>query len=257
MTEPTMKTQTRWVVLLLAFVLVPAGYSDRKSDEGQPARGPRAAPAPAPEATPAPAQRPPASSTPATPEPAPELRAGQEPAPSTKRPATPPEPTKPEPAKPEPAKPEPTKPEPAKPEPATPEPARPQEPTPAPATPSALQEPVATAAGKTTAKEFVVLTGAPLGGVRLAHTLHVERAGNACTRCHHASRPEKPATAPQQACADCHTKVAAAPMKTKYQAAFHNPTAQSGTCIDCHKAENAKGKHAPVKCTECHKKENR
>jgi len=246
-----MKTQARWAVLLLAFVLVPAGCSDKTSDERPPAPAPQAAPTPAPEAAPTPEQRP-ALSTPATPEPAPELRAAKEPAPSTKRPATPPEPTKPEPAKPEPAKPEP-----AKPEPAAPEPARPQEPTPAPATSSAPQKPVATALGKTTAKEFVVLTGAPLGGVRLAHTLHVERAGNACTRCHHASRPEQPATAPQQACADCHTKVAASPMTTKYQAAFHNPMAQSGTCIDCHKAENAKGKHAPVKCAECHKKDNR
>ena len=45
-------------------------------------------------------------------------------------------------------------------------------------------------------------------------------------------------------------------MKTKLQAAFHNPTAQAGLCIDCHKAENAKGKKAPVKCADCHKKEN-
>lgn len=45
-------------------------------------------------------------------------------------------------------------------------------------------------------------------------------------------------------------------MKTKLQAAFHNPTATAGLCIDCHKAEDAKGKKAPVKCADCHKKEN-
>ena len=101
----------------------------------------------------------------------------------------------------------------------------------------------------------MVLTGAPMGGVRLEHKLHVERAGNTCEGCHHASKPEKPATAPQQACSACHTKVAAPPMKTKYQAAFHNPMAQSGTCVDCHKAQNLKGKKAPVKCAECHKKD--
>lgn len=105
-------------------------------------------------------------------------------------------------------------------------------------------------------KDVVMLTGSPLGGVRLQHKAHVERAGGTCTACHHASRPQKPASAPQQVCSECHTKAATAPMKTKYQAAFHNPTAQAGTCIDCHKVENAKGKKAPLKCTECHKKEN-
>ena len=43
-------------------------------------------------------------------------------------------------------------------------------------------------------------------------------------------------------------------MKTRLQAAFHDVKAQSGTCIDCHKKENAKGKKAPLKCQECHKK---
>jgi hypothetical protein len=50
--------------------------------------------------------------------------------------------------------------------------------------------------------------------------------------------------------------VAIPPMKTKLQAAFHNPTATAGTCIDCHKAETAKGKVTPLKCLGCHKKEN-
>jgi len=116
----------------------------------------------------------------------------------------------------------------------------------------------ATAAGSKTAaaKDVVVLTGAPIGGVKLSHKLHVDRAANDCAKCHHASKPQKPEKTPQQACSDCHTKVAAAPMKTKYQAAFHDQTAQKGTCIDCHKAQNAKGKKAPVKCADCHKKAN-
>jgi nitrate/TMAO reductase-like tetraheme cytochrome c subunit len=40
-------------------------------------------------------------------------------------------------------------------------------------------------------------------------------------------------------------------MKTSLQAAFHDPKAAAGTCIDCHKQ---KGGPAPVKCLECHKK---
>lgn len=107
------------------------------------------------------------------------------------------------------------------------------------------------------AKDVLLLTGSPLGGVKFQHKLHVARAGNNCATCHHASRPEKPATVPQQACSNCHTSVAAAPMKTKRQAAFHNPTAQSGTCIDCHKAERAKAKKPPANCMDCHKKENK
>jgi hypothetical protein len=59
-----------------------------------------------------------------------------------------------------------------------------------------------------------------------------------------------------QKCQDCHTKAATAPMKTNTQRAFHDATAKKGTCVDCHTAENAKGKKAPTKCNECHKKEN-
>jgi hypothetical protein len=106
-------------------------------------------------------------------------------------------------------------------------------------------------------QDVVILRGAALGGVRLEHKLHAERAGNTCVGCHHPSMPQKPATAPQQACSDCHTKAATPPMKTNYQGAFHDPKGQSGTCMDCHKAENAKGRAAPLKCMECHKKENR
>lgn len=124
-------------------------------------------------------------------------------------------------------------------------------------TPAAPPEPAPTESKKAVAKDVLVLTGSPLGGVRFEHKLHVARAGNNCATCHHASRPEKPASAPQQACSDCHMSVAAPPMKTKRQAAFHNPTAQSGTCIDCHKAEGAKAKKPPLNCMECHKKENK
>lgn len=61
---------------------------------------------------------------------------------------------------------------------------------------------------------------------------------------------------PEKACSVCHTSTAMPPMKTKLQAAFHNPTATAGTCIDCRKAQNAKGGAARVKCLDCHKKEN-
>lgn len=109
---------------------------------------------------------------------------------------------------------------------------------------------------KKTPKDIVILKGAPMGGVKFNHKAHTGERGVKCETCHHPSKPEKPSTAAQQACMDCHTPVAAAPMKTKRQAAFHNPTATAGTCINCHKAENAKGKKAPVKCMDCHKKEN-
>lgn len=122
---------------------------------------------------------------------------------------------------------------------------------------AAPQEPAPAPAKSAAPKDVIVLTGSPLGGVRFEHKLHAARAGNNCATCHHPSRPEKPASAPQQACSDCHLKKAAAPMKTIYQGAFHNPVAQSGTCIDCHKAENAKGKKAPVGCMDCHKQENK
>ena len=103
-------------------------------------------------------------------------------------------------------------------------------------------------------KDVILLKRAALGTVKFEHKLHTERTAK-CENCHHASKPEKANAAPQQACSDCHTKVAKAPMKTKLQAAFHNPTAATGTCIDCHKSETAKGKAAPVKCLGCHKKE--
>jgi DnaJ-class molecular chaperone len=98
----------------------------------------------------------------------------------------------------------------------------------------------------------IILKGAPMGGVKFLHSQH----NQACTTCHHASKPEKPAKTATQPCADCHTKAATPPMKTKLQAAFHNPTATAGVCIDCHKKEAAAGKKAPSKCADCHQKAN-
>jgi hypothetical protein len=103
--------------------------------------------------------------------------------------------------------------------------------------------------------DTAVLTGAPLGNVTLSHKAHTATYGAKCESCHHASKPEKPMKATQQKCGDCHTKVATAPMKTKLQAAFHNPMAKKGTCVDCHTQAAAKGnKKVPAKCADCHKK---
>ena len=107
-----------------------------------------------------------------------------------------------------------------------------------------------------TPKDVMILKGNPMGGVKYLHAAHAKDRAIKCETCHHASKPEKPATAKQQACGECHVKVAVAPMKTNYKMAFHDATAKKGVCIDCHLAENAKGKKAPVKCTECHQKAN-
>jgi hypothetical protein len=113
------------------------------------------------------------------------------------------------------------------------------------------------AAAQTKPQDSYILKGAPMGGVKLDHKTHSEtHAAKKCETCHHPSKPEKAATAPQQACFDCHATPAKAPMKTNRQLTFHNPLAKAGTCIDCHTAENAKGKKAPVKCLDCHKKSN-
>ena len=105
-----------------------------------------------------------------------------------------------------------------------------------------------------TAPGTVILKGAPMGGVKFDHKAHAAMAK--CDTCHHASKPEKALKSAHENCQDCHTSTVAAGMKTKTQAAFHNPMATSGICIDCHKAENAKGKKAPTKCAECHQKAN-
>ena len=99
----------------------------------------------------------------------------------------------------------------------------------------------------------ITLQGAPMGAVKFDHTAHLKVAGK-CEVCHHASKPQKPLKAPQEACTDCHTNPATPPVTTKLQAAFHNPTATAGLCIDCHKTQNSQGKAAPVKCADCHKK---
>ena len=107
-----------------------------------------------------------------------------------------------------------------------------------------------------TAPDTIILKGNPMGGVKFMHTLHSKDRGIKCETCHHASKTEKPAKSATQSCADCHTKTATAPMKSTYKLAFHDAMAKKGTCIDCHTAENAKGKKAPTKCMECHQKAN-
>ena len=81
-----------------------------------------------------------------------------------------------------------------------------------------------------------VVLPAPNGAVTFAHAAHV-KVGKCAEKC-----------------GDCHTKTATPPVTTKLQAAFHNPTATAGTCINCHKTQNAAGKKAPAKCADCHKK---
>jgi hypothetical protein len=215
---------------MLAFLLAAAGCTGKKPDEQPQKPAAEQSPAPAPAAQPAPEQPTQTRPAPARPEAVPQ-RPKQEPSPSpaAEPPALVPEARKPEPTRPPEAKP----------------------------TPKEEAKPAAAESKTAVARDVVVLTGSPLGGVRFEHKLHAARAASNCAACHHASRKEKPATAPQQACSDCHSKAAAPPMKTRYQAAFHNPTAQSGICIDCHKAESAKAKKAPLKCVECHKKENK
>ncbi len=101
----------------------------------------------------------------------------------------------------------------------------------------------------------VILKGAPMGAVKFDHSVHVKVAGK-CVTCHHASKPAKPLTSPQEACTDCHTRPPTPPVTTNLQGAFHNPTATAGLCIDCHKNQNVGGKATPVKCMECHQKAN-
>lgn len=109
---------------------------------------------------------------------------------------------------------------------------------------------------KIPSQDVFMLRDSLLGVIKFEHKLHQERAANKCDMCHHASRPEKSARAAQQSCFDCHTKPPQPGMTTGRQGAFHNPTAQAGSCIDCHRTQNAQGKKAPTKCMECHKKEN-
>lgn len=105
-------------------------------------------------------------------------------------------------------------------------------------------------------QDTIILKGNPMGGVKFLHNVHSKDRTAKCDTCHHAAKPEKAAKSATESCADCHTKTAAAPMKTTYKLAFHDATAKKGVCIDCHTAENAKGKKAPTKCVDCHKKDN-
>jgi DNA-directed RNA polymerase subunit RPC12/RpoP len=106
--------------------------------------------------------------------------------------------------------------------------------------------------------EVIILSGNPMGSVKFRHRLHTDVREIQCITCHHASKPEHPATAPEQACSSCHVSVAVKPMVTNFKAAFHNADATAGLCISCHKKENAEHKHklAPVACTQCHNKAN-
>lgn len=97
--------------------------------------------------------------------------------------------------------------------------------------------------------QSIVLTGAPMGGVRFDHGKHQV----ACETCHHAPRDPKRGSTEMAACTSCHTKPPQPGMNTGKQAAFHNASATAGTCIDCHKKSGAA---APTKCAQCHKKEN-
>jgi hypothetical protein len=93
-----------------------------------------------------------------------------------------------------------------------------------------------------------------MGAVKMDHKAHAEH--NKCDTCHHASKPAKPLKSAYQACTDCHTRTGSAEVPTKLQAAFHNPAATSGLCIDCHKKMSAEHPKAPTKCMGCHNKAN-
>ncbi len=94
--------------------------------------------------------------------------------------------------------------------------------------------------------------GATMAPVTFNHATHEKLAK--CDACHHASKAAMPLKAPQQACTDCHTKAGSEKVTTKLQAAFHNPTAKAGLCIDCHSKQAAAGKKTPKTCNDCHKK---
>jgi hypothetical protein len=112
---------------------------------------------------------------------------------------------------------------------------------------------VALAGDEKPAKDTYILKAAN-GAVKFDHNKHSTT--TKCEVCHHASKAEKPLKSAHEACADCHTNPPQQPVKTKLQAAFHNPAATAGICVDCHKKEVASGKKAPTKCTECHVKAN-
>lgn len=193
---------------------------------------PAASPEPAPSGTIAPAATPSPTPTPATPadSPRPARPQAAQPAPvkGTIDPAATPSPT-----------PIPTSAAPA----SAPEPARP---------PAGEPQATAAVAGKAAERPKTVTLPAKLGAVTFDHDRHASRPGVTCATCHHASKPVKPLTRERQACRECHTSPAKPPVKTSLQAAFHDPKAASGTCIDCHARSAAQG--APLKCMDCHKR---
>jgi len=125
---------------------------------------------------------------------------------------------------------------------------------PPPLTPAeklAAPQPAVTALPAARRPKGKITLPAKLGAVTFDHEKHAGKLKVACATCHHPSRPQKPLASENQACRDCHTMPAAAPMKTSLQAAFHDPKGATGLCMDCHKKE---GGSAPTKCLECHKK---
>jgi competence protein ComEA len=117
------------------------------------------------------------------------------------------------------------------------------------ATPATPATPASSRQKPTPPAKPILITGNPMGAVKFEHSKHPF----ACETCHHPPRQPKPGAGTPELCTDCHTKPPQPGMKTGKQAAFHNPTATAGTCIDCHKKS---GGNAPTKCTQCHKKEN-
>ena len=125
---------------------------------------------------------------------------------------------------------------------------------PRPAKESAATQPATTQRPAPQRPEGKITLPAKLGAVTFDHEGHAGKRAIACTTCHHPSLPQKPAASENQACRDCHTMPAAAPMKTSVQAAFHDPKGASGTCIDCHRRHQQDAAPPPVKCLQCHKK---
>ncbi|HSM50570.1 MAG TPA: cytochrome c3 family protein [Thermoanaerobaculia bacterium] len=95
---------------------------------------------------------------------------------------------------------------------------------------------------------------AKLGDVTFDHRKHASELKIDCATCHHPSRAERPHAAQQQACRDCHTQPAAAPVTTSLRDAFHNATAKAGLCVDCHLDPKNQGRATPAKCADCHRK---
>jgi hypothetical protein len=90
------------------------------------------------------------------------------------------------------------------------------------------------------------------GAVTFTHAKHAKL--SECSACHHESRPERPYTTPHQVCGACHLEQPTGPVKTSLHDAFHNTSAATGVCYDCHNKEAAAGKTVPTACNDCHKR---